>query len=704
MGLQLQGQGQGQALSSFSRHKRRKARRLDTYQEQGSVKWPSCPASRQTHRGMRELRPRGQWLPLLTVAFLLGAANLVMLRWTMFSSNDKTLADQQLSLPMNMNGTSADLTREGVVDGVWPGAGVTSSDTPRKMKNENRHNSRGDKDTQETPSCFRARESNTSISLLDSLPLINLGFPKMGTSSIHSFFGCAGLRSVHYRCNKDQSCAECVKESVSAGDPPLEKCGRSDVYSQLDGKSDPLRSAFSHEYFPQIEHLESLVRDYQNATFLLTFRSMSKWYHSITNWPPVKTPTKLDFRLRFSNIKNFPSGRGRNQTEFEEWFCDHVKRVREVVPPERLVEIDIESKSTGSRLGDIFDLDPNCWSQANVNFNVHNSSELANSTAKGSVPWLIKRNIEIKGRDGPRPRYPSLPPFPNALIPHKITSELGSGIEQGNKWPVPEKMDWTGTCSALKAHQDGHWKHTSNLTGSVDFAHSVFQYYPKEVSWLLREGVQPDFGFCMPPRQYLSYTTSVGHQCGCKHSDFAPTHSKWTHRGMAAVADPILLEGRPNYAEMSPTVRLAKSLAKAQGTICLAGDSIDYQIYVALGNNLKRAAQLFKEYVKTGEVLMSVLQREIKVSYSTKPGNWDSFWKNGQRPPDGDGSFLNAMRPPPNGFGSMYSILETKAFFEDAGRARFRYYMSYGENSERATHNLAFPNPNLLDRLVAVDS
>mmetsp|Transcript_14447 Transcript_14447/g.25418 ORF Transcript_14447/g.25418 Transcript_14447/m.25418 type:complete len:119 (+) Transcript_14447:467-823(+) len=55
-----------------------------------------------------------------------------------------------------------------------------------------------------------------------------------------------------------------------------------------------------------------------------------------------------------------------------------------------------------------------------------------------------------------------------------------------------------------------------------------------------------------------------------------------------------------------------------------------------------------------------------------------------RRPPDGDDSFLKARRPPPGGFGSIYSILETKAFFRDEqsngkpSKARIRYYMSYG--------------------------
>lgn len=67
----------------------------------------------------------------------------------------------------------------------------------------------------------------------------------------------------------------------------------------------------------------------------------------------------------------------------------------------------------------------------------------------------------------------------------------------------------------------------------------------------------------------------------------------------------------------------------------------------------------------------------------------------GQRPPDDkDNLFLYGRRPPPDGFGSMHSILETKAFFPrngtamspstllsgSASRARIRYYMAYGES------------------------
>ena len=57
---------------------------------------------------------------------------------------------------------------------------------------------------------------------------------------------------------------------------------------------------------------------------------------------------------------------------------------------------------------------------------------------------------------------------------------------------------------------------------------------------------------------------------------------------------------------------------------------------------------------------MSVLDRLIPVKHTTEPGTLDDWYLTGKRPPDGDGSFVNGTRPPPGGFGSMHSILETK--------------------------------------------
>lgn len=81
--------------------------------------------------------------------------------------------------------------------------------------------------------------------------------------------------------------------------------------------------------------------------------------------------------------------------------------------------------------------------------------------------------------------------------------------------------------------------------------------------------------------------------------------------------------------------------------------------------------------------LVSVTDRLIPVKHSTVPGTIDNWFLTGKRPPDGDGSFVNGTRPPEGGFGSMHSILETKAWFKGPNSAsvklaRIRFFMTYG--------------------------
>ena len=107
-----------------------------------------------------------------------------------------------------------------------------------------------------TSSCYRP---NPKLSLKPNetlpFPVINLGFPKMGTSSLHAFFGCAGYRSMHFRCHKTYACAECLRKqnlqfvrdtnlgkALKDKKVDLMQCGKSDVYSQID----------RDDYFPQV--------------------------------------------------------------------------------------------------------------------------------------------------------------------------------------------------------------------------------------------------------------------------------------------------------------------------------------------------------------------------------------------------------------------------------------------------------------------
>ena len=238
--------------------------------------------------------------------------------------------------------------------------------------------------------CLKANKDSVPLPLYRNLPkpYINLGFPKMGTSSIHYFFKCGGLDSTHLHCGRGKGkCAECARTSVREGLPPLAKCGNADVYAQID----------NGQYFPQIELLEDLVHGHPNATFLLTFRDMQKWYYSITHWPPRQRGPHLDKFFKKWNITGSPSNKGKShQKEFDDWYCRHVQRVRNVVsknPSHTLVEVDIDDPDTGKHMEDIFGIDKSCWGQTNVNAYIH--PELDQSKANLSRHTKSKANKRL---------------------------------------------------------------------------------------------------------------------------------------------------------------------------------------------------------------------------------------------------------------------------------------------------------------------
>ena len=113
------------------------------------------------------------------------------------------------------------------------------------------------------------------------LPVIVLGLPKTGTTSLGEYFDCAGLKSSHYECpdarhdgNADAWCGVCVKNNVDARAPPMRGCGEYDVWAQLDftgrpnAGSAPGLSPGDVCFFPQISALSEISNQ---------ARSISHW-------------------------------------------------------------------------------------------------------------------------------------------------------------------------------------------------------------------------------------------------------------------------------------------------------------------------------------------------------------------------------------------------------------------------------------------
>ena len=189
--------------------------------------------------------------------------------------------------------------------------------------------------------------------------------PKMASSSLHSYFKCGGYNSVHWRCG-DKYCADCIEEAIiqGAGLPLFSKCNTNNVeaYAQIDKGPNSL---------VQVNYLNEIVNGVPNATFILTFRDMTNWYMSLTNWQSIHT-SEINMRRRFewANITGLPKGVGRNVSEFTHFYCEYVKRVREEVAkyPGRheLIEIDIEDPTVGWQMEEALGINRTCWGKKNT--------------------------------------------------------------------------------------------------------------------------------------------------------------------------------------------------------------------------------------------------------------------------------------------------------------------------------------------------
>mmetsp|Transcript_24434 Transcript_24434/g.37383 ORF Transcript_24434/g.37383 Transcript_24434/m.37383 type:complete len:309 (-) Transcript_24434:275-1201(-) len=228
----------------------------------------------------------------------------------------------------------------------------------------------------DSESCLRPRSNNRDAVVKSpmKLPIINLGMPKMGSTSLQSYLECGGYESVHWLCG-GRYCGDCIEEAIQAGLPPFSsqdpkcKINNIDAYTQIDR---------GPENLVQVNYLHEIMAGVPSATFVLTFRNMTKWYMSMSNWwtdskeVPFNSTKDNTMRGRFevANITGLPVGVGRNVSEFSHFYCEYVKRVREEVAkyPGRheLIEIDIEDPTVGRQMEEAFGVNRTCWGHSNT--------------------------------------------------------------------------------------------------------------------------------------------------------------------------------------------------------------------------------------------------------------------------------------------------------------------------------------------------
>jgi len=239
-------------------------------------------------------------------------------------------------------------------------------------------------------------------------PIIAVGMPKSGSTSLHYFFSCNGLASVHqvfkdpivgplwYRHlgpNMDV-CDAMIKKHGTGVEKLLDCMPRRDAYTQLDveysagmikgqrGNTGPLKNCF----FPQITYLERLADEYPNATFVMPTRDPNNWFHSVVMWSRMDRRIsecelpELDTPFHIPDVVTDPHESklvGLNPSEAlksAEWkqrlvkfYNDHIDRTRRILKKKniQLIEFDIEDPTAGKILTEAFGGKDECWTQVN---------------------------------------------------------------------------------------------------------------------------------------------------------------------------------------------------------------------------------------------------------------------------------------------------------------------------------------------------
>ena len=221
-------------------------------------------------------------------------------------------------------------------------------------------------------------------------------------------------------------------------------------------------------------------------------------------------------------------------------------------------------------------------------------------------------------------------------------------------------------CMALELHEQGHWQHhyhnmSSDMDKVLNATSIAAQYLPAEIEWLAGKNLPDRWDVCasgiwMGERiEGLMYQTGLGNQGRCRMCGvrgFQPSFSKWKIPANDAISD---TNDNNSETRGSPSLRLIERLAKANSTLCFLGDSIDFQIYDALRNNLFRQQRLQEE------ITIKIETREIPVNYSS--AGWE---------------------PPYHHFMTMERILQTVVSLQyrhDESRVlntTIRYFQMYG--------------------------
>lgn len=215
--------------------------------------------------------------------------------------------------------------------------------------------------------------------LMLPLPILNVGFPKVGTNTLRDYLRCTGLKASHNQEGKkmvqnlanNRSLFKRPKRSALLKPNGLDR----HAYTQLDREVVP-------GYFPQISLLDELHELEPDSTFVLLSRPIADWIHSMKHFDGMLN------RMYHFDVPGIPRTENQRQlldlwkatgksvsksnkmlkltnTQVAKWWCGHVLHIREYVkeyPSHSLIELDLyDTSGTESLLYDLIQVDTNAY-------------------------------------------------------------------------------------------------------------------------------------------------------------------------------------------------------------------------------------------------------------------------------------------------------------------------------------------------------
>jgi hypothetical protein len=226
-------------------------------------------------------------------------------------------------------------------------------------------------------------------------PILVVGLPKAGTSSLFEFFHCLGYYSQHWYCCRKQTTAqrggptymsECMLYNLRFGLPILQGCGDYDVYTELNGPRPSSSSSSSSQLDPQVQkqpriflpqhyHLQELHDYAPDATWILNVRNVDDWIDSVMSVDGHMLIRQFIYEVQQHDPFETPKGRKETIAFLRRFWDEHVRQIYDFVQnhpssSHQLVTVNISDPNAGLHLARSLGLEKEsrairCWGQHN---------------------------------------------------------------------------------------------------------------------------------------------------------------------------------------------------------------------------------------------------------------------------------------------------------------------------------------------------